>query len=196
MTVPGTLGFLLVLIICRFEVFYSLTCFIINLLIIKSKMKNIFITSFIWTFLFLLFFRLTHIFHLPTPSPLANVIQLIITLKLIAASGDISDFRFGVKSKQFHLKLNEDPSCWHLFTYTYCYVGLFTGPFFTLRTYQDYINHSHPHQLNFSILFSKIKHLLIFLVIYITLNHFFKSSYITSGNFYEDSIFFKSSSSF
>lgn len=38
--------------------------------------------SLAWTFLYLLFFRLAHWFDLPVPTPFANAIQLILTLKV------------------------------------------------------------------------------------------------------------------
>lgn len=58
--------------------------------------------SLAWTFLYLLFFRLSTWFGLPAPTPFANAIQLLLTLKVeelnggetTAAHGDMTDLLF------------------------------------------------------------------------------------------------------
>ncbi|MEQ2199694.1 Lysophospholipid acyltransferase 7, partial [Xenoophorus captivus] len=75
------LGLFITIALCHIHALHSLVTVIGTWIIIKSSWRHAPALSLSWTFLYLLFFRLVTWFDLPQPTPFANAIQLILTLK-------------------------------------------------------------------------------------------------------------------
>lgn len=187
--------------ICRWDGFHSLATFIGNLLIIKLSRNHTSLLSFLWCFMYLLFFRCSTLFAITKPSPLANAIQLILTLKLVSVAIEIHDYRIH-KSKdnssseisKFQLALDSEPSVFEIFCYTYCYPGMFTGPFFKYRTYSDFIKMD-PKISTFipwkDEISGRIKQILVFGVLYGCAAHFFSIDFVKSDAFSSEPFWYK-----
>lgn len=105
-----------------------------------------------WTFSYLLFFRALSLLGLPTPTPFTNAVQLLLTLKLVSLASEVQDLHLAQRkemasgfSKEPTLGLLPDvPSLMETLSYSYCYVGIMTGPFFRYRTYLDWLEQPFP----------------------------------------------------
>jgi lysophospholipid acyltransferase 7 len=121
--------------------------------------------SFLWCFSYLLFFRTTHLFGLPTPVPYANAVQLVLTLKSVGLAFEVQDSHTRRKKLQELEKstrssgdgeskaqleklrleneyLSIDASFLDILFYSYCHFGILTGPYFRFRTYYDWLHNS------------------------------------------------------
>lgn len=114
--------------------------------------------SFLINFGYLLFFRLCHLIGLSKPVPYANAVQLILTLKIVGLAFEIHD-SYKRKLKLRHLKddetkldeinqvkleiellsVKQNLNFMDLFCYSYCYIGVLTGPYFKFKTHRDWI---------------------------------------------------------
>ncbi|XP_014749006.1 PREDICTED: lysophospholipid acyltransferase 7, partial [Sturnus vulgaris] len=102
--------------------------------------------SLAWAFGYLLFFRTPWVWGLPEPPPYANALQLLITLKMVSMASDTQELREAglkqVTSEETRLmigSLRHVPSLIDILCYSYCYLGLLTGPFYRLGTYLDWV---------------------------------------------------------
>nr|CAB3263671.1 lysophospholipid acyltransferase 7 [Phallusia mammillata] len=195
----GGIGFGIVLAICGNDIFYSLITILGNLLIIKLTSKNTSFISFAWCFLFLLFFRCATFFNLPKPSPLANAVQLLLTLKLVSVAIEIRDYRVKkatskksddneVQSK-FQLELMSEPTMFEIMCFSYCYAGLFTGPMFKYRTYHDFLLMSPAEMKKVpwrSEIMSRLKQVALFAPLYLATAFFFTIDYPKTDEFYDE----------
>ncbi|XP_067951628.1 lysophospholipid acyltransferase 7-like isoform X2 [Watersipora subatra] len=114
--------------------------------------------SFLWCFSYLAFFRTCHWFGLEEPSAPSNAVQLLLTLKLVGVAGEVvetENLKAAIDSTECtdintRLKLKYkgiDYSCYRLVTYSFCYIGAFTGPYFTCRTFQDMVHNNDATKL-------------------------------------------------
>uniref|UniRef100_A0A8C3NAA5 Leukocyte receptor cluster member 4 n=1 Tax=Geospiza parvula TaxID=87175 RepID=A0A8C3NAA5_GEOPR len=100
----------------------------------------------LWVLGYLLFFRTPWVWGLPEPPPYANALQLLVTLKMASLASDVQELREaelkGVTSEETRLligSLRRVPSLIDILCYSYCYLGLLTGPFYRLGTYLDWV---------------------------------------------------------
>ena len=120
--------------------------------------------SFYGTFTYLALLRVIHFFGFPPLVFVTNAIQLIMTLRVsrkllsknnkivfqvIGLSYEIADARAAAKdtskddapgTARRHIS---EPTGFEAFNYLYSFTGLFTGPYYTYRTYSDAL--SSPH---------------------------------------------------
>uniref|UniRef100_A0A1B6C1Y2 Lysophospholipid acyltransferase 7 n=1 Tax=Clastoptera arizonana TaxID=38151 RepID=A0A1B6C1Y2_9HEMI len=146
----SSVGFLIVLIVSGKHILHPIFCMIINSLIIKyCNKRSIHVFSFAFTFMYLLFFRTTVYFGIPYPPSHTNLIQMILTLKLVGLAYEVHDSQMAAKEKDltddssnFEMESNRIavPSFVDVFHYTFCYMGVLTGPYFKYRMYCDLFN--------------------------------------------------------
>ena len=147
----GLLGFVSSIIFCKLDFLYAFVSSIISSYICTSSFpffkKYRRIVSFIWGFGFLTFFRTSTFFGFNQPVPLSNAIQLVLTLKIIGLAGEVSDS----EDREVRAKKSEDsndlsleilyrnvsPTYLDSMCYLFSYVGIFTGPYYTYRTWHD-----------------------------------------------------------
>jgi len=88
----------------------------------------------------------TH-FGIPYPPAHTNLIQMMLTLKLVGLSFEVHD-SYIMKLNQKETKPDAknkfiiicQPSIVEVFHYVFCYIGILTGPYFKYQTYWDLFN--------------------------------------------------------
>ncbi|XP_072703759.1 lysophospholipid acyltransferase 7 [Ciconia boyciana] len=100
----------------------------------------------LWTFGYLLFFRTAPLWGLPPPPPYANALQLLLTLKMVSLASDVQELQeVGQKkvtseeAEELIGCLQSCPGLVEILCYSYCYLGLLTGPFYRFSTHRDWV---------------------------------------------------------
>ena len=199
-------GVTIVISVCGYFSLHSLITILVNCLIVKVLgPKRCHIVSFIWCFGYILFFRLVTIFGLPSVPPVANAIQLVLTLKLVGIAFEIHDSYTNQemlkKSNQDNdhesLELQEEyqrvnPTLLDTFSYCYCYIGILTGPYYKYRTYHDMIHETTSNSINtLTPLLQKLKWLPVSAACFFLLSHFFSIKYTLQDEFYDEPFWFR-----
>lgn len=91
--------------------------------------------SFAFGFTYLILFRCSQYVGIPAPTGHANMIQMIITLKLIGLAFEVRDNAIRTKKLKDGDELGDEdtyrqfinPTIIDVFHYTFCYVGVLTG---------------------------------------------------------------------
>lgn len=152
--ISTTLGFLLVLAVSGSHVLRPLIVTTVNAFLITicgKRYSHIF--SFIFTFGFLTFFRVSDYFGAPfAPGPV-NLINMVLTMRMVGLAFESRDSWLAHKTESkmatSGAKLSEmeekepmdvHPGFLDVYHYAFCYVGVLTGPYFRYNTYRDMIN--------------------------------------------------------
>ncbi len=124
-------GLIITILVCRGHVLHTLISTLLMGLAIKRR-----IVSFVIGFGYLIFFRSAEYFGIPAPPGHANMVQMILTLKLIGLAFEIHDNNVLAKkleTRSAEIK-DEDlyrhfpsPTMQDVFHYTFCYAGVLTG---------------------------------------------------------------------
>ncbi|XP_022187440.1 lysophospholipid acyltransferase 7 [Nilaparvata lugens] len=188
-------GFLVVFLVSGRHILHPIFCTAINaLIIIYGDKRSIHLISFAFTFTYLLFFRSTIYFGIPYPPAHTNLIQMILTLKLVGLAFEVHDSVKVAREKD----LNDDsphaefessriatPGFIEIFHYAFCYIGVLTGPYFKYRMYWDLFNA--PFSDNADCLrdtTNKLKPVPFFGLAFLISSYFFPLSYALSDEFY------------
>ncbi|THD23189.1 Lysophospholipid acyltransferase 7 [Fasciola hepatica] len=156
----------------------------------------------LWCFGYLGFFRTCHHFGFAPNPPVANAVQLLITLRLIGVAFEIADSwrvdhqlsgmdNTASVAERERLTLvkelkNVDVSPLNLMCYAYCYIGLFTGPYYKYRTFQDFIDWpSLAPAIPTDQLLQQLQEAPFFGVSYLILSYFYTVDYVHTADFYE-----------
>lgn len=200
--VTACFGFLTVAALCGWEVLHSVVAVLSTLLIVKSRSRQTPLIAFIIVFTLLLIYRGSTWFGLRQPSALGNALQLVLSLKLIGVAIEIHDFRQkrgkkdekGDTGSRFQLSLDEEPSAYDIICYSYCYIGLFTGPFFKYRTYHDFLRQTPkcmetiPWKEEME---KRLKQVGLFGLFYLLSSYFFSIDHVKSEEFYEHGFWYR-----
>lgn len=146
----GLIGVSIVFIVSGWMTLCSFILVLSHVIILRFVRQPSLLTkiSFYGTFVYLAILRCMHLIGLPRLEFVTNAIQLILTLRAIGLSYEISDLRQRKKSTQEQRVYNRtmfierEPSIFEAFNYLFSFIGLFTGPYYTYRTYSDALNHS------------------------------------------------------
>ncbi|PAV88385.1 hypothetical protein WR25_05979 [Diploscapter pachys] len=139
----GAIGFAMALLILGWKIFYSLPITAFVAICIKySSQRHLTTLVFISTFVYLMFVRYLHfLFDVNELASQANGVQLLITLRTIGLTFEVSDARRYKKDpsqfregKRF---LTDEPSFFDIFNYFYHFCGLFTGPYYSYQMLVD-----------------------------------------------------------
>ena len=88
------------------------------------------------------------------------------------------------ETSELDSKKSKRPSFYEFLSYSYCYCGLTTGPYYRYKTFKDMINQEHPEQISTIIpAMRNLRTLPFFGVIYLVLNHFFPVNHIASDEY-------------
>lgn len=197
-------GFLIILMVSRLHVIHILITILVNTAIILHVSKrHCHLVSFTFSFLYLIFFRTTAYFGIPYPPSHTNLIQMILTLKLVGLSFEVNAAYLNQKKKDEAKKSEEElaensMSSFNLeasdiFCYGLHYIGVLTGPFYKYRTYYDHLQKPYSKHDNYkSVAFSKIFPLVpIFAGIYLITNYLWPLEYITTTDFEERTFLYR-----
>ncbi|XP_028325590.1 membrane-bound acylglycerophosphatidylinositol O-acyltransferase mboat7 [Gouania willdenowi] len=193
------LGFSITIATCRIHTVHSLITVIGTWIIVKSSWRHAPAVSLSWTFLYLLFFRLVTWFGLPPPTPFANAIQLILTLKMVSLANEVHSFHVEKKKEiSSFVKspitggLSQEPSLYDVLAYSYCYVGIMTGPFFRFQTYVDWLKQPSPLALpGAAVCLQRLKLVPVYGALYMAVNSVFPLAYVLTEEYLDHNFFFR-----
>ncbi|CAH8648416.1 unnamed protein product [Heterobilharzia americana] len=146
------------------------------------------------------------LFRIAPATPVTNIVQLLLTLRLIGASFEISDSWLIDKQLQSETLQPEDkntlkllkmyksvePSPLMIMSYAYSYIGLFTGPYYKLRTFEDFSNwNCKICMITEEPLSQHLQEAPPFGVAYLILSHFFTVDYVRTTDFYDRHFFYR-----
>lgn len=144
---------------------------------------------------YLLFFRTVHLFGIPTPPGHTNMIQMIMTLKIIGLAFEQNC----VNTKSREADKSEDKenvltaveieiqeiSVVNMFHYCFNYIGLLTGPYYTYRSFYDYFHLPFAVNANtWKVTLEKLKWVPIFIALYLVTSYIWPIEYASSDEFY------------
>lgn len=132
---------------------------------------------------------------LPNPGGHTNMIQMILTLKIIglafeknavqrklkeAERYDNNELALSGAEKELH-----DVSFISMLHYCFNYIGLLTGPYYTFKTFYEYFEY--PFAVNadcWKATLEKLKWVPVFVVLYLAASYIWPLTYATSDDFY------------
>ncbi|XP_051921141.1 lysophospholipid acyltransferase 7 isoform X2 [Hippocampus zosterae] len=195
------LGLSITIATCQVHTLHSLVTVIGTWIIIKSSWRLAPALSLAWTFLYLLFFRLVTWFGLSAPTPFANAVQLLLTLKMVSLANEVHGFHVEKKKKKevsslgsssVVAHLSREPSLYDIMSYSYCYVGVMTGPFFRFQTYTDWLEQPKPLALpGWTPCLQRLKLVPVYGALFLAANSAFPLAYVRSHHFLDHNFFFR-----
>ncbi|KAL5019417.1 hypothetical protein ScPMuIL_005139 [Solemya velum] len=198
----GGVGILLIVTTSQYHLLHSLTTAIVSyIVIVTTGPRYCHVFNFAWCFTYLTFFRTTHYFGLPVSPPLANAVQLLLTLRMIGISFEIHDTHHmpekiaGMVKGSLELRKKYKGvtlSFFDFMMYAYCYAGLLTGPYYKYRTYYDFIHQSDPEKIpTYELMLQKIKVVPVIAGLFLFFSYFFNIEYPTTAKFFEEPFWFR-----
>ncbi|CAM4702166.1 unnamed protein product [Leuciscus chuanchicus] len=193
------LGLIISVATCGIHTLHSFFTVLGTWLIIKINWRSAPALSLGWTFLYLLFFRLVTWFGLPQPTPFANAIQLLLTLKMVSLANEVQSYYLEKKKEVSAFTkspvvggLSHEPSLYDIISYSYCYVGIMTGPFFRYQTYADWLQQSSPLSLpGKEPCLQRLKLVPVYGVLFMAVNFVFPLYYVRTEEFLEHNYFYR-----
>ncbi|KAL2084901.1 hypothetical protein ACEWY4_020419 [Coilia grayii] len=184
---------------CRIHTLHSLITILGTWITIKLNWRSAPAISLGWTFLYLLFFRLAESFGLPKPTPFSNAIQLILTLKMVSLANEVKSFHLEKKNEVSSFSkspvvgvLPREPSLYDVISYSYCYVGIMTGPFFRYQTYVDWLQQPSPLSLpGREPCLLRLRMVPVYGALFLAVNSVFPLAYVRTDEFLEHNFFFR-----
>ncbi|XP_069492690.1 lysophospholipid acyltransferase 7 [Ambystoma mexicanum] len=189
----AAMGVVLMLITCQLHIIHSVITILGTWMILQATPRSCHFLTLGWTFGYLLFFRTVTYFGLPSPTPFTNAVQLLLTLKLVSLANEVQEF---CRSKKQEITLfskssmigviHSIPRLWEMFCYSYCYIGIMTGPFYRYKTYHDWL-----YQLNSKTIPSwrplllRLRPVPAFGGLFILVSHYFPLDYVRTDEFYD-----------
>lgn len=149
---------------------------------------------------YLFLFRIVHLFGLPMPGGHTNMIQMILTLKIIGFAFEKSSILNKIKEAAKNgekILLSDveleicDSSVLNIFHYCFNYLGLLTGPYYNYKTFYDYFHLPFYKKVNvWDATYEKLKWVPIYVFLFIIASYIWPLEYATSDEFYESRSFF------
>ncbi|XP_053546707.1 lysophospholipid acyltransferase 7 [Bombina bombina] len=195
----AAVGLLLTLITCQIHVLHSVVTIIGIWLILKLSPRSCHFLALGWTFTYLLFFRTVTYFGIPVPTPFTNAVQLLLTLKLVSLANEVQEFCRSKKQEMTSFSkhsvvgvIPSIPSLAEIFFYSYCYVGLMTGPFYRYKTYYDWLHQlDSPSIPSWKPLITRLKPAPVFGVLFLLVSYYFPLDYVKTDEFYDSAFLFR-----
>ncbi|CAH1098508.1 unnamed protein product [Psylliodes chrysocephalus] len=197
------LGFVIAFIVSGFHILHILITTLINACIILFiDKRKCHVYSFAFSFLYLFFFRSTIYFGIPYAPSHTNLVQMMLTLKLVGLAFEVNTSFESKKKKDDAIKteeqqLEDETQQFELgFTDVFCYVfnycGVLTGPYFRYRTYLD---HLHKPYNNYDDFMPAIKKKLywvpILAGIHVFTGYYWPLAYVNTNDFLERSFLYR-----
>uniref|UniRef100_A0A182RIP9 Lysophospholipid acyltransferase 7 n=1 Tax=Anopheles funestus TaxID=62324 RepID=A0A182RIP9_ANOFN len=205
-------GLLVVLSVSGFHMLHMLFCYLVSaLLIIYASRKICHLTCFGFMFGYLFFFRSLSFLGYDAPPGHTNMIQMILTLKLVGLAFEVNNAYTKAKTideskkastgidnqAQPAAELNDADrallklNMLDIFHYSFNYVGVLTGPYITFKTYRDAIYLPFSGKADCAgATIEKLKVIPLYAGLFLLVSYIWPLEYATSGQFYEDRSFF------
>ncbi|CAH0563559.1 unnamed protein product [Brassicogethes aeneus] len=197
--VGSLVGLLVILSVSGVHILHPLLSTVIAAqIILHVSKKKCHIATFVFCFLYLFFFRTTVHFGVPYPPAHTNLIQMILTLKLVGLSLEVSSSHENKKRKDSSSKSEEEKyeekhndidnlKFIDILHYSFNYVGILTGPYYRYRTFVDSIEKPYIKYDNWKDnLIEKLKYVPIFAIFFLVASHYWPLSYALSDEFYNE----------
>ncbi|KAL5286735.1 MBOAT7 family protein [Megaselia abdita] len=198
--VVGTaLGVLILFIVSGFHILHSFISFgLCATAITLCSTKKVHIIAFCIMFGYLVFFRTVHYFNLPAVPGHTNMIQMILTLKMVGVAFEKNQSFLKMKQRDqgsteveitdYDVEI-QSISFVELFHYAFNYIGVLTGPFYRYRTFRDYFEtpfkeFSKPLENTIE----KLKGCALYASCYLVFSYIWPIDYAMSSEFYDDRI--------
>ncbi|KAH0626481.1 hypothetical protein JD844_001475 [Phrynosoma platyrhinos] len=184
-------GLVLTLATCHIHTLHSLITILGTWFIINISPRSCHYLTLGWTFSYLLFFRTVTFFDLPEPTPFTNA--------MVSLANEVQEFTQAKKQEVTSFSkssvigvIPKMPGLVEILCYSYCYVGLMTGPFYRYRTHHDWLNQPDSSVIpSGQPLLSRAKMIPIFGGFFLVVSHFFPLNYVRSDAFYEQGLPFR-----
>jgi len=185
--VATLVGVSIVLLVSGKHIFHPLFVVLVNsLFIFFLDKKVVHIASFTFSFLYLLFFRMTEYFGIPYPPPHTNLVQMILTLKIVGLAFEVHDTHVQKSNPppDYEFTKVEPPSLVDILEYSFCYVGVLTGPYYSYRTYHDAFSKTFSKYAPCEAwTFERLKLLPMFAVFFLVASYFYPLQYVKGDEF-------------
>ncbi|XP_044731944.1 lysophospholipid acyltransferase 7 [Chrysoperla carnea] len=190
-------GFIMAVFVSGIHILHPIICVFINALIILFISKRIcHIVSFVYTFAHLLFFRTTIYFGIPYPPAHTNLVQMMLTLKLVGLAFELNTAYNAKHTKQDgKVTLSDDkieylqkqPTFVDIWHYAFNYVGVLTGPYYKYSTFHDSMHSPFSKFVDCnSATIQKLKWVPLYAVLFLFLTSIWPISYAFGDEFYEN----------
>ncbi|KAL0278376.1 UNVERIFIED_CONTAM: hypothetical protein PYX00_000211 [Menopon gallinae] len=190
--VSTTIGFAIVLLVSGKHALHPVICVFINSYIITRLDKRFcHACSFCFTFAYLIFFRTTAYVGIPYAPSHTNMIQMVLTLKLIGLAFEVHDsHKEAGENPSQKGKKTIDPNILDILHYSFCYVGVLTGPYYTYKTYCDYFSKGYERFAPCeSETLKKLKYIPLYMVIFLVSSYYYPIQYADSAEFHSERSF-------
>nr|CAH7730256.1 unnamed protein product [Callosobruchus chinensis] len=205
--IGASLGFFIVLIVSRVHIIHILiTTFVNALLILYTDRRKCQVYVFSFSFLYLFFFRTTAYFGIPYPPSHTNLIQMMLTLKMIGLAFEVnSSYQLGLnlnKGDNKHTTEDEkfenqtceikDMRFLDICCYVFCYCGILTGPYFTYRTFMDHLYKPyHQYDDIKGAVLKKVTWLPLLISLHLIASYYWPLSYVETEEFLNRSLLYR-----
>ena len=191
----GLIGFVITYLMsgtqCIHSIITILGAFLLHSFLHKSSCLSL--VTFVWCFGYLTFFRASYLFGFPPFSKLANAVQLLLTLRLSSLAADTREYateRVSLYSGNYSYFLSYSQGnlfsrLFQYFCFSYCFLGLFTGPFFRAKTYFDMIDQPIHSKIPYKhALIKVIYYLPLYVGVHLLLSKLFPFDFVGTEEYY------------
>ncbi|CAG0896922.1 unnamed protein product [Cyprideis torosa] len=202
-------GMILVLLVSGWDIIHPIIMILVNAaIVLKCPVKISQRVSFIFTFGYLMLYRVISWFGLPQPSDFNNCMVMMLALKLIGVASENqayyehlkksqnppppspSDGEVPLRKERIYLVLEKPPTFWDIWDYSFCYAGVLTGPYFKFRTYHDFIYKSHAYKAkHIPEVLNRIKYFPVFAAVFFIVSSYFPVEYALTEDFMTNQTF-------
>ncbi|CAG9812635.1 unnamed protein product [Phaedon cochleariae] len=199
----AALGLVIVVTVSGIHTLHVLISTLVNTcIILYCDKRKCHVFSFFFSFLYLFFFRSTTYFGIPYPPSHTNLVQMMVTLKIIGLAFEVNNC-FETKKKKDEAtrteeqKFEDETICFDLefmdvFYYIFNYCGVLTGPYFRYRTYLDHLNKPYHKYDDFKPILLKKFYWIPFLgAVHVFTNYYWPISYVNTPEFLNRSFLYR-----
>lgn len=145
---------------------------------------------------YLFLFRIVDKLGLPATSGHTNMLQMILTLKIIGFAFERSDVIKKSKEGGELSRVDQeirDSTIMDIIHYCFNYMGLLTGPYYTYRSFSDYFQSPYQkHVDTWKATFERLKFVPLYVALFLIADKIWPLEYATTDEFYQSrSIFYR-----
>ncbi|XP_077323289.1 membrane-bound acylglycerophosphatidylinositol O-acyltransferase mboat7-like isoform X2 [Lithobates pipiens] len=194
----AAVGLFVVLMTCHIHTLHSVVTILGTWLIVKISPRSCHFMALGWTFTYLFFFRTVTYYNLPAPTSFTNAVQLLLTLKLVSLANEVQEYSRSKKqevvsfSSHSSIGITKIPNLTEVFLYSYCYIGLMTGPFYRYKTYHDWLHQINAQDIpSWKPMMARLRPTPVFGVLFLIISYYFPLNYVKKDEFYEQAFLFR-----
>ncbi|XP_019871648.2 lysophospholipid acyltransferase 7 [Aethina tumida] len=200
--VGTAVGLFVVFMVSGVHIIHPIITTIIGaLIILYVDKRKCHLVCFLFGFIYIFFFRSTAYFGIPYPPSHTNLVQMMLTLKLIGLALEVTNSHESKKKKDNSEKTDEEKyedefnridqlTFTDIFHYSFNYVGVLTGPYYKYKTYVDAIEKPYIKYDKWKVfLKEKMLFVPVFAALFLLASHYWPLSYALTDEFYNERSF-------